>query len=141
MNRINSLVIILFAINFSSCLMIKKNTGELNSSISNLNTCSDELSPIVEIWNHSGNDFIIGKYSATRDTYVKSDGWNNTDFPFPKKFDVKIQLVANARLFGDENYRIPKCSINVYISYKVGKNKDSTYPLNSFIQQLLLSIS
>jgi hypothetical protein len=117
-----------------SCIS-KRNINSINhtKSVTEKSECNDGVSPILEIWNHTGNEFIIGRYGVIKDEYVKSEGWDNDDFPFPKKYDVKITLVSNERLYDNEFYKIPSCTLRLDVSYNVGQSKNSTYLLNSYI--------
>ncbi len=124
----------LFFLVFISCVNYR-NISSVYSKKNNIEepNCDDDISPILEIWNHTGNEFIIGKHKFIKDEYIKADGWDNNDFPFPKKIDVKVTLVSNERLYDNENYKIPKCTLNIELAYKVAFNNNSTYPLNSYI--------
>jgi hypothetical protein len=124
----------LFFLVFISCVSYRNISSVYSKkNIIEEPNCDDDINPILEIWNHTGNEFIIGKHKLIKDEYIKADGWDNNDFPFPKKIDVKVTLVSNERLYDNENYKIPKCTLNIELAYKVAFNNNSTYPLNSYI--------
>jgi len=88
------------------------------------------LSPLVEIWNHTGSNYIIGDWGNKKDTYSKSNGWNSTDFPYPKMFDLKLTIVNNPILY-DHPSKVGDYQLSVNLKLRVGQSKDATYPLNS----------
>ncbi|NCT16356.1 MAG: hypothetical protein GW774_13970 [Flavobacteriales bacterium] len=95
--------------------------------------CNGDLSPVIEIWNHTGTNFIIGDWGKRNDNYLKSEGWNLSDFPYPKKFDLKLIIVNNPILFDNLTYKIGNWHLSLIVKFKVGQNQDAVYPLNSKI--------
>lgn len=92
---------------------------------------SKDLSPVIEIWNHTGNDFIIDSWEKREDKYLKSEGWNLNDFPYPKKFDVKLVIVNNPILYDNPTFKIEDWFLSVNVKLKVGQNQDAAYLLNA----------
>jgi len=90
------------------------------------------LTPTIEVWNHTGGNYIIGDWGNKKDQYSKSHGWNSYDFPYPKMFDLKLTVVNNPILY-DNPARIGNRKVSVILKLKVGQNKDAIYTLNSFV--------
>jgi hypothetical protein len=110
-----------------------KNGKEKFMTDVNFPKCSGELSPVIEIWNHTGSNFIIGDWGQRDDIYLKSEGLNSSEYPYPKKFDLKLTIVNNPILFDNPNYKIQDWHLYLLIKYKVGQNQDAVYPLNAKI--------
>jgi hypothetical protein len=95
--------------------------------------CNNYLSPEIEIWNHTGSNYIIGDWGYKKDSYIKSNGWNLTDFPYPVKFDLKLIIVNNPILYENPSVKVGDNKLSVNLRLKVGQSEDAMYPLNSVI--------
>ena len=93
--------------------------------------CNNTLTPVVEVWNHNGKGYIIGNWGDKKDIYVKSNGWNSTNNPFPKAFDLKLKVINNDVLYDNPTPSLNPTSISLYMKLRVGENDDAIYPLNS----------
>ena len=108
-----------------------KNSNNLRKN--NVEECTNKcyfLSPHIEIWNHSGKDFIIGNWGERKDRYEQSHGWNSTDFPYPKKFDLKL-IIDNNPLLYENPMVIGKWFVSIDLKFKIGRTENGTYLLNS----------
>jgi len=117
------------------CSLIVNYQGYSQSKLKTIPNCKcNDLSPVVEIWNHTGGNYIIGDWGNKKDTYSKSSGWNSTDFPYPKMFDLKLTIVNNPILY-DNPSKVGDYQLSVNLKLKVGQSKDAAYPLNSTLAE------
>lgn len=127
-------IFVMLAMLLLSCNKSKvKNESNNDSSeifISNLK-CNQDISPVLEIWSHTSDSFIIGDWANGKDKYIQSYGWDSQNSPYPKKFDIKFMIVNNSLLYGDANHDIKDWTMTVIMKFKVSKNEDAIYPLNS----------
>ena len=111
--------------------LVQKQEEEIGGALQdNVESCSEELRPVIEIWNHTGDEFIIGDWGKREDSYLKSDGWNTSDSPYPKKFDLKLIIVNNRILYDNPVSTIEDWHLSVRLRFKVGQNQNAVYPLN-----------
>lgn len=123
-------ILIYFVLLLISC---KNQTNhERKEQNKNINEFYFYLSPHIEIWNHTGKDYIIGEWGEKHDTYERSIGWNNNDYPYPKNFDFKL-LIDNNPLMYENPTKIGKWELSVYMKFKVGLIENGTYLLNAKI--------
>ncbi len=133
----NKLLAILCIIALFSC---NSNTNIKANKVNNhiIVDCSKELTANVEIWSNTGKENLIGEFSEViKDEYVQClNGWDRDNFPYPKKFDVKLKVVNN--LLAYEQVKPQNLSdfvLNVNLKLKVGQSPNSFYPLNSQIKE------
>lgn len=95
--------------------------------------CNNNLSPLIEIWSHTGGKYVIGDWGNKKDEYSKSNGWNLTDYPFPKIFDLKFTLINNLILYDNPSPLPQTTFLSVNMKLRVSESEDATYSLNSQI--------
>jgi len=130
--KMKILKLFLLIILFASCQsnVSKKDSYKIISQDDVLK-CNKFINPEIEIWNHTGTNFVIGNWENREDKYLKSEGWDLEDFPFPKKFDLKLILINNLILYDNPIKRIGDWYLSVSVKFKVGQSRDAVYPLNA----------
>ena len=119
------------------CCNSGDNKNELEKQISPMD-CKCELEASLEIWHYGGNQNLIGSYSEKfENKYIQSiNGWDKNNYPYPKMFDVKVNIQNNLLAYEQENpKKISDYLLNVILKFKVGKSPNSLYPLNSSLRE------
>ncbi len=132
-----NLILFLFFGLSLSCCNSKSNDADLSRKNAIIANCNRELAVSIEIWNYLGNENLIGNYYEKVDNkYVQNlTGWDKDNYPYPKKFDIKINVQNNLLAYEQEkpNEKISDYSLNIILKLKVSKSPNALYPLNSEI--------
>jgi len=111
------------------CVFKSSSSAETKSDSSQKRDRIREISPVIEIWSHTGNKYLIHSVEPIKDQYNLSKGWSiHGPYP-PKKFDVKLLLIDE----GFDNKRakdFEKFSISVMLKFRAGQDGNSRYMLN-----------
>jgi len=129
MNDMRLFLLVILFISCQSNESKKKDNKIINHD--NISKCNKFINPVIEIWNHTGTDFIIGDWGKREDKYIKSKGWDLEEYPFPKKFDLKLILINNLILYDNPIKKIGDWYLSVSVKFKVGQSRDAVYPLNA----------
>jgi hypothetical protein len=100
--------------------------------------CNQELEARIELWSHTGNKNLIGDFHEKfEDKYVQNlNGWDKDNYPYPKKFDVKIYVINNLLAYEQDTPRkLNDYTLDVTLRLNVGQSSDALYSLNSHIYE------
>jgi predicted small secreted protein len=132
----NMKIIILYllcAISITSC-NTKTSVNKTVQSESSESTYKRVLEPTIEVWSHTGNDYLIGSFAEKiEDKYEQNkSGWDKDNVPYPKSFDVKVSVQNNMLAYEQEKApSIDEYIMDVTLKLKVGQSPDATYPVNA----------
>ena len=132
------IILLLFNLNFNKNESYKNSCLKINGFIKK----EIELEPIIEIWYKTGNKNLIGSFNNSfKDEYRQClNGWDIDNYPFPKKFDVKLILQNNLIAYEHENIKqLEDYKLNVILKLKISESPNSLYLLNpTFTESILL---
>jgi len=131
------ILFLFFVLSLTGC-NTKRNDIDLSKNDTLKTNCSRVLEVSIEIWNYTGNENLIGNYyEKIENKYVQNlTGWDKDNYPYPKKFDVKMNVQNNLLAYEQEkSSKINEYSLSIILKLKVSQSPNALYPLNSKIYE------